>query len=158
MKKQLAILGALAISGSAFAFVFPPLPGNDNCDVCAQDIKLLAPTIQSTTLFGSSSSANASGTESQATNNMSSNTYGVLIKAASTQTTDLSGTHVLAEASGYQSSASNNLASNIGAVGVGATQSQYVKATLSNISAKASGSGATAVQNFSSNNACLSCQ
>ena len=158
MKKQLAILGPLAISGSAFAIVWPPLPGNDNCEVYAQDIKLLAPTIQSTTLFGSSTSATASGTESYAGNNMSSNTFGVLIKANSTQTTDLSGTHVLAEASGYQSSASNNLASNIGQVGVGATQSQYVKATLSNITAKASGSGATAVQNLSSNNACLSCQ
>ena len=158
MKKQLAILGALAISGSAFAFVFPPLPGNDNCDVCAQDIKLLAPTIQSTTLFGSSSSANASGTESQATNNMSSNTYGVLIQAASNQTTDLDYTTVLAQASGSGSSASNNLASNIGAVGVGATQTQYVKASHASITARASGSSSTAVQNFSSNNACLQCQ
>ncbi len=156
MKKQLAILGALAISTSAFATW--PWPSNDNCEVCSQDIKLLAPTMQSTTLFMSSSNATASGTDSHAANNMSSNTYGVLIKANSTQTTDLGGTHVLAEASGSQSSASNNLASNIGAVGVGATQSQYVKATLSNIAAKASGSGATAVQNFSSNNACLSCQ
>lgn len=157
MKKQLAILGALAISGSAFALTFP-WPGNDECDVCSQDIKLQAPTIQSTTLFGSSSTATASGNESRAANNMSSNTYGVLIKAQSTQTTDLSGTHVSAEASGSQSSASNNLASNIGAVGVGAVQNQYVKATLSNITARASGTGSTAVQNFSSNNACLSCQ
>ena len=141
MKKQLLVLGALAISGSAFAVSLPPWLGGGDCDVCEQDIKLLAPTIQSTTLFGSSSKADASGTNSRAANNMSSNTYGVVIKAKSTQTTDLAGTHVLAEASGTDSRASNNLASNIGAVGVGAEQSQYVKATLSNLTAKASGTG-----------------
>lgn len=161
MKKQLAILGALAISGAAFAqsqSLTWPMPGNDNCDVCAQDIKLKAPTIQSTTLTGGSSTATASGTNSRAVNNMSSNTYGVLIQAASNQTTDLDYTTVLAQASGSGSSASNNLASNIGAVGVGATQTQYVKASHASITARASGSSSTAVQNFSSNNACLQCQ
>jgi len=158
MKKQLAILGALALSSSAFAVTLPPIFGNDNCDVCAQDIKLNAPTIQNTTLVGGSSSATASGTDSRAANNMSSNTYGVLIKAQSTQTTDMNNSTVQAIASGRESSASNNFASNIGAVGVGATQSQYVKASYQSITARASGSGSTAVQNFSSNNACLSCQ
>ena len=158
MKKQLFILGALAISGSAFAFTLPPIFGNDNCDVCSQDIKLLSPTIQSTMLVGGSSTATASGTDSRAVNNMSSNTYGVLIKAQSNQTTDMDHSTVLAVASGRESSAGNNFASNIGAVGVGATQSQYVRASYQSITARASGNGSTAVQNFSSNNACLSCQ
>lgn len=164
MKKQLAILAALAISGTAFAGGYgqqtPPQnqPTDPACNVCSHDVVIKANQNQVTKLFWSSSTATANGASSYAANNMSSNTSGVLINASSDQLTDLSGTVVLAEANGANSSAQNNLASNIGSVGVGASQYQAVIAGGSFIKAVANGANSRAIQNMSSNNGCQSCQ
>lgn len=162
MKKQLAILATLAISGAAFANGWNPTPTppttNPACDVCSHEVVVKANQNQVTKLFWSSSAATANGANSYAANNMSSNTAGVLINASSDQLTDLGGTHVLAEANGANSSAQNNLASNIGSVGVGASQYQAVVASGSFIKAVANGANSRAIQNMSTNNGCQGCQ
>lgn len=137
-----------------------PSPTPEACDLCAHDIVLKGPTIQVTALKNTASIAWASGADSKAVNNMSSNTSGVLIDQGveSTQITALKNSGVLAYASASDSYANNNLASNVGSVGVGADQLQIVLGKGAFLAAKATGTGSRAVQNFSSNNACLTCE
>ena len=163
--KKLAILALVAMSTVAFAGGGHgnPLPPNNPptqvCGVCeTNDINVGAPQLQVTMLKGTSSVANASGSQSYASNNMSSNTYGVDLRAPSIQITALKDSGVLAEASGSESKAQNNLASNVGSVAVNAAQIQVVAGKGDWIASYASGYKSRAIQNFSTNNACVGCQ
>lgn len=159
--KKLAIIALAAMSTVAFARGGhnPTPPSEPPCGVCeGNGVAVGAPQIQVTLMKDSTSKAYARGTESSASNNMSSNTYGVRLRAESVQVTALKDTTVSAYAGGTQSTAQNNLASNIGEVAVNAGQLQVVAAKGSYIGAKATGTRSSAIQNFSTNNACLSCQ
>ncbi len=157
--KKLAIIALAAMSTYAFAGGAGDRHRPQPCGVCeGNGVAVGAPQIQVTLMKDSTSKAYARGTESSASNNMSSNTYGVRLRAESVQVTALKDTTVSAYAGGTQSTAQNNLASNIGEVAVNAGQLQVVAAKGSYIGAKATGTRSSAIQNFSTNNACLSCQ
>ena len=157
--KKLAIIALAAMSTYAFAGGAGDRHRPQPCGVCeGNGVAVGAPQIQITALKHSSSTAEATGADSYASNNVSSNTFGVRLRALSTQITALKDSTISAHASGANSTAQNNLASNIGEVAVNAAQLQVVAGKGSHMTAKASGANSRAVQNFSTNNACESCQ
>ena len=157
--KKLALIAALAVvSTTAFAGGWGG-PKPQPCGVCETgDINVGAPQIQVTVLKDTAAVAKASGNQSTAGNNMSSNTYGVDLRAESIQITALKDSAVLAKASDNQTVAQNNMASNIGNVAVNAAQIQAVLGDGAFVGAFASGNQTRAIQNFSTNNACVTCQ
>ncbi len=162
--KKLAIIAFAAMSTIAFAADSDRNGnhnggGNQSCAVCeTNDINVGAPQIQIAVAKGGSTVANASGTDTRAGNNMSTNTYGVDLRAKSVQITALKNTTVNADASGTSTVAQNNMASNIGSVAVNAPQLQVVAKSGEYVSAVASGTRTKAINNFATNNACLTCQ
>ena len=153
MKKLLIATALIGVSSFAFA------DGFRFCGICETGtVNVGAPQIQVTVMDDSSSKAIADAADAKASNNMSSNTYGVALRAPSIQITALQGTDVLAKADGNGAKAQNNMASNVGDVAVNAPQLQLYAARNSYVAAVAHGRNSTAIQNFSSNNACLSCQ
>ena len=164
--KKLAIISLALMSTAVFAGGSnhgpkppPSNPPAQACAVCeAGDINVGAPQIQLTVLKDTSVIGKASGNMSRANNNLSSNTYGVDLRAESIQITALKDSGVAAKATGNESVAQNNLASNIGNVAVNKAQLQAVVGSGAYVASVASGNKARVVQNLSTNNACVTCQ
>ena len=164
--KKLAIISLALMSTAVFAGgsnhgpKHPPSnPPPKPAAVCeTATTKPGAPKSHSTWLKNTSATAKASGNMSRANNNLSSNTYGVDLRAASIQITALKDSDVAAKATGNESVAQNNLASNIGNVAVNEAQLQAVVGREAYVASVASGNKARVVQNLSTNNACVTCQ
>ena len=148
--KKLAILTLLAASGAVFA------SGGHSSGSSSGPV-INADSLQVAMIKNSAVKNTASGSESDAKQNISSNAGKVRVDDEQEQITVIKNSSVTNEAKGSKSFAGQNLSSNVGDVRINddSTQVTYVKNSL--VANLAKGYKSKAVQNIASNNGCDTC-
>lgn len=149
--KSLAFIALSVIASAVMAA--GPAPSSSN-----PEIKITGNSTQTVSMSAAHANNKASGTDSQALQNLASNAGDVTIGGNSTQSmTATWGSSVLNESSGTDSYASQNVSSNLGDVAITGNSTQTTTLAYSTLSNLAAGTNSKAVQNVASNNACVSC-
>jgi hypothetical protein len=148
--KKLAFIAFAALATTAFAG--PPGPLN------GPQIVINGSSVQGVAMIFSSLRNQSTGSNSDAHQNVSSNSGNVTVNGNSTQLTAGIWSDVSNRSTGSHSYASQNLSSNVGKVDINGSSTQVTAMLGSYVANLASGNHATAVQNIASNNGCTSCQ
>lgn len=149
--KSLAFIALSVIASAAMAG--GPVPTSSN-----PEIKITGNSTQTVSMSAAHASNKATGTDSQAIQNLASNAGDVTIGGNSTQSMTANfGSSVTNEASGLDAYASQNVSSNLGDVTITGNSTQTTTLNLATLSNLASAHNSKAVQNVASNNACVSC-
>ena len=150
--KTLSFLALSALASTAMAGVVTV--------ASTPDITINGTSTQSASLTSMSVNNHSTGSNSEAFQNLASNTGNVTINGggSSTQSVYGYGGSLTNTASGSQAYASQNLSSNVGDVTINGSSSQYTTMMNSHVANLSSGSNSKAVQNIASNNACFTCQ
>lgn len=109
--------------------------------------------------IGGATVTNKAGADTDAHQNLASNSGNVTVNGRSSQTVGIGPQALIRnEASGDDAYAVQDLASNVGLVTINGSSTQMVSVVSGAVTNEAAGRDAKAVQNLASNNACFTCQ